>query len=304
MQTNETWGFIDGYASITKEELWALDRAFLECLSESVAHLSRNMSCRVLGLTGPTCSGKTTAAKLLISQLTHAEKEVKTVSLDDFFKDTFSRKALEGVDPSTLDFDSPDTLDTDLLDEFVETIFKEGRARKPIFNFVTGERDRWEEIVCDEDDVLLFEGIQVLYPKVYSIIQSHGGAVLGVRPDSAIVVGDKVFEPPFIRLCRRLVRDDLFRGATAEFTMGLWESVRRNEEENIFPYLPRCDVRIDTTIPYELNVLAPHLRRIFADVRSTDAHYEQAMEILQMFEGIEGIDSTVIPEGSLYKEFV
>ncbi len=304
MQTIQDWGFIKGYKSITKEELLALDAAFLQGLSDSVAHLSQNMNCRVLGLTGPTCSGKTTAAKLLINHLTRAEKQVKTVSLDDFFKDSFSRKNLEGVDPTTLDFDSPDTLDTDLLDEFVETIFKEGKARKPIFNFVTGERDCWEEIVCDEDDVLLFEGIQVLYPKVYSIIESHGGAVLGVRPESAIVVGDKTFDPPFIRLCRRLVRDDLFRGATAEFTLGLWESVRRNEEENIFPHLPRCDVRIDTTLPYELNVLAPHLRRIFAEIKSTDSHYEEAMEILQMFDGIEGIDSAVIPEGSLYKEFV
>ncbi len=304
MKKENAFAPIQGYRSIDKDTLIKIDREFLYGLSEMVKPFSAKEGTRVIGLTGPTCSGKTTTAKLLIDQLSHEERLVKTVSLDDFFKDSFSRADLKEIDPKTIDFDSPDTLDMPLLAEFVETVFREGRAKKPIFNFVTGTRDRYEEIECDDDDVLLFEGIQVLYPEVYSIIQRYGGSVICVRPESEIVIGDKHFEPNFIRLCRRIVRDERFRGAPADFTLALWEGVRRNEDKNIFPYIESCDLRVNTTLAYELNILAPILRKLFEGVSKNDEHYDDAVRILSMLEGIEGIDCSVIPEGSLYKEFV
>ena len=227
-----------------------------------------------------------------------------TVSLDDFFKDTFSRKELENADVTKLDFDSPDTLDTELLGEFLDEIFAKGRAKKPIFDFVSGERARYEELELDGDDVLLLEGIQVVYPAVISVIEAHGGKILCVRPESGIEIGGKRFEPDFIRLCRRLVRDANFRGAAPDFTLGLWGGVRRNEEENIFPHLNRCDVRIDTTLAYELNVLAPYLRRILPEIDENNRYYKQSREILKLLEDVEGIESFVISPDSLYKEFV
>ncbi len=294
-----------GQYKIDQEYIEKCDREFEELLEHAV-----KLSCdaregaRVMGLTGPTCSGKTTAAKKLLHRFHEKGKRVVTVSLDDFFKDCFSRKSLENVKVEELDFDSPDTLDTELLSRFVDKIFADGRAEKPIFDFVKGERCRYEEIVCGENDVLLFEGIQVLYPSVLSIIESHGGWILCVRPESGIEIGGKKFEPDFIRLCRRLVRDAKFRGASPDFTLSLWDSVRRNEEENIFPYLERCNVRIDTTLSYELNVLAPYLRRILPSIEWGSKHHKQSLEILGLLEEVVGIESFVISEDSLYKEFV
>ncbi len=295
---------IKGYSAIDKATLQRLDREFSSRLAASVKSLDRKENGRIIGLTGPTCSGKTTAAGLLIDHLTEHSKAVKTVSLDDFFKDVFSREELKDIDPTTLDFDSPDTLDTELLERFTEKIFKEGHAEKPIFDFVSGKRLPGGEIVCDEDDVLLFEGIQVLYPAVYDILKKYNGSVMCVRPESDILVGDKLFEHDFIRLCRRLVRDYHFRSADPSFTLSLWESVRRNEEENIFPHLDRCDLRIDTTLGYELNVLAPYLRELLQTVQPSDRNYAYSREILSRFEGIEGIDPACLPLDSLYHEFV
>lgn len=293
-----------GFCSIDENFVKECDARFEERLSSLMKDFAKKNTSRVIGLTGPTCSGKTTAAKKLIEYLGDEQKRVHTISLDDFYKAIYSREALAGADISKIDFDSPDTLDCEELDRFVSELFSTGVAKKPIFDFETGERSRYEEIISDGDDVYLFEGIQVLYPSVLSIIESHGGKVLCVCPESAIEVGGRQFEPNFIRLCRRLVRDSNFRASTPEFTFAVWDGVRKNERENIFPFMHRCDLLIDTTLEYELNILAPYLRRLLSDMKEGDEHYAKSLEILEAFKGIEGIDSAVIGERSLYKEFV
>ena len=294
-----------GRYKIDQDFIEKCDREFDGILEQSVRLLCHNSDgIRVMGLTGPTCSGKTTAAKKLLRRFDENGKRVVTVSLDDFFKDCFSRESLADVKVEELDFDSPDTLDTELLSRFVEEIFKNGRAQKPIFDFVKGERSRYEEVVCGEGDVMLFEGIQVLYPAILSVIENYGGQIMCVRPESGLEIGGKRFEPDFIRLCRRLVRDANFRGASPDFTLSLWNSVRRNEEENIFPHIHRCTIEIDTTLAYELNVLAPYLRRILPGIEWGSKHHKESLEILGLLEDVVGIESFVISEESLYREFV
>ena len=294
----------EGARKIDAEFVRACDAEFDAKLSVLMREFAKKNCSRVIGLTGPTCSGKTTAAKKLIEYLGDEHKKVHTISLDDFFKANFSRAELEGADFSKIDFDSPDTLDVPELERFTSQLFSTGVAKKPIFNFETGERDEYEEIVSDEDDVYIFEGIQVLYPTVLSIIESHGGSVLCVCPESGIEIGGVKFKPNFIRLCRRLVRDNNFRASTPEFTFSVWDGVRRNEKENIFPFIDRCDLIIDTTHAYEMNILAPYLRRLLSSMTKGDEHYPKCLEILDAIKDIEGIDSSVIGDKSLYKEFV
>ena len=311
MEKNEIVGVVSsgifckqGYRRIDKRLMSRCDKAFDLRLDGAVDYIAGKGDIRVLGLTGPTCSGKTTAAKKLISFLEDSKKRVHTVSLDDFFKESFSRSQLDGLDPSKIDFDSPDTLDIEELDRFVGEIFSRGVSRKPVFDFVSGERVRYDEIVADGDDVFIFEGIQVLYPAVISVIERSGGSIIGVRPQSGIIVEDRVLEPNFIRLCRRLVRDYNFRGASPEFTFAVWDGVRRNEEENIFPHIDKCDIEIDTTLEYEINILAPYLRRVLGGMSENDPHYKKSREILEMFEGIEGAERDWLSKTSLYREFV
>lgn len=294
----------NGFLRIDEKYVKDRDREFEEILSEKVGMICDGGAPRVIGLTGPTCSGKTTAAKKLISHLGDSKKIVHVISLDDFFKEVFSREELKNVDPSKIDFDSPDTLDVELFESFVNELFTKGSATKPIFDFKTGERREYETFSADDDDVFIFEGIQVLYPSVISVIEKMGGAVMCVCPTSAIEVKGEIFEPDFIRLCRRIVRDYNFRGSTPEFTLAVWGGVRKNEDTNIFPYFERCDVMIDTVLTYELNVLAPYLRKILALVPIKSEFYSQAQGILERFEGIEGIASSAVGAGSLYKEFV
>ena len=296
---------INGRLVADKDFIDESDAKFDEMLSLAARNVFSGDE-KIIGLTGPTCSGKTTAAKKLKSIVEGMGKNMQVISLDDFFKDEFSKQEIDrdSADADGLDFDSPDTLDMPLLTEFVHDLFSKGRATKPIFDFKTGTRPEYYEVIRHDDDVFVFEGIQVLYPDVVKLLGSEGSKTLFVCPQSAIAIGDVTFEPNEIRLMRRIVRDKNFRDTNAGFTMALWESVRRNEENNIFPNVDENCIKVDTTQPYEINILKPYLLEDLKVVTPDSKYYNTRLEIEKKLCGIEGASSELIGTNSLYKDFV
>lgn len=296
---------VHGRPTVDREFIESCDKKFDEALSLA-AHRVFSGNKKIIGLTGPTCSGKTTAAKKLKTIMEGMGKRMQVISLDDFFKDEFSKKKINRntADADGLDFDSPDTMDILLLSEFVHDLFSKGRAMKPTFDFKTGTRPEYHEIVRHEDDVFVFEGIQVLYPEIVKLLGSEGSKTLFVCPRSSIEVEGRVFEPNEIRLLRRIVRDKNFRDTNASFTMSLWESVRRNEENNIFPNVDDNCIMVDTTQAYEINILRPYLLKNLEIITPDCRHYELRRQIEEKLQGICDADSAFIGKNSLYKEFV
>lgn len=288
---------------IDKNFIDKCDKEFDEILSLAAAKVYTGKE-KIIGLSGPTCSGKTTASNKLAGIIGDMGANMKIISLDDFFKDMFSRDDLDPDDAEGLDFDSPDTMDVELLENFVNDLFNKGRATKPTFDFKTGTRINYHEVVYNEGDVFVFEGIQVMYPSIEKIIAGMDSKILFACPSSTLKYGDTEFAPNHIRFLRRIVRDRHFRGASVSFTMSLWNSVRQNEELNIFPNIDDSCVMIDTTLDYELNILKPYLQEYLGEIGKDSKHYEAAREILESLNGINGADSAWIGENSLYKEFV
>ncbi len=291
-----------GYVRIDEAFVKECDREFDDVLNNTVETVCHDNSVKIIGITGPTCSGKTTTAKKVIGYYESHGIKLHVISLDDFFKDQFSKD--DFIDPKNVDFDSPDTFDTDLFYSFVTDLFQKGVAQKPIFNFQTGDREVGERIVMGEGDVLLFEGIQLLYPQVEAILHKMHGRSIYICPESGIQIGDVCVTKETLRLMRRLVRDCNFRAADPLFTLDLWASVRRNEDANIFPHAHKCDVRIDTTQRYELNILKPYLEKILPHVECESEYYELIEGMLSAVSGIESISRDTLSETSLYNEFV
>ena len=260
---------------------------------------------RLISLSGPTCSGKTTAAGMLSQYMKKVSSDVVIISIDDFYYDreylhVLSQK--KGLD--RIDYDSVDTIDTQEIKSFCEEMFSTGQVHCPIFNFKTGTREGYRLISADKDTTFIFEGIQAIYPQISSILEPYGSTSVYIAPLTPIVCGDKSFSSEEIRFMRRLVRDNNFRGADAEFTMYLWESVRENEEKNIYPYIDSCRYKIDSTHGYELGILKPYLDRILSHVKSESKYYDTARNILNEIADIEPVSSEYISLDSLYKEFV
>lgn len=284
------------------------DKSFYNRLCDVCEQIVEN-DLSVIGLTGPSCSGKTTMANILTGRLEKNGKQVHVISLDDFFYevDVLHRMSDDGE----IDYDSPDTIDIETLTETVDAIFRYGEVQLPRFDFLTGKREKGEKICAGPDDRFIFEGIQVLYPEVSRLLSKYDSyKCIYIAPKSEICVGGRVFKPNYIRLLRRLVRDFNFRGASADFSLYLWESVRKNEEKNIFPHIDKCDYFIDSTLGYDINMLAPYLERILSMPHSgrgaiSEAEYRQeADKILAEISDVVPMEKSYLSDGSLYREFI
>ena len=289
----------------TRDEVHRCEARFASRLSEIAAEIGGKSTLRVCTLTGPTCSGKTTAAEMLVSRLLSYGKRVHVISIDDFYYPTeylrrlSAEKGLDGID-----YDSVDTIDLATLREFTEEIFSSSVVHCPIFDFGHGTRTGYREMAIDDRDVFLFEGIQAAYPEVTSLFAEHGSVSLYIAPHTPIKAEGHTFEPNEIRLLRRIVRDENFRHTSAEFTMGMWESVRRNEEVHIFPHIGKEHLRLDSTMPYEIGMLRPYLERALSRVSPQSPHRVEADRILSVIAQTPPLDASWIEEGFLYREFI
>lgn len=281
------------------------DAEFEARMDAVVRRIAHTPELRMVGLTGPTCSGKTTAAKKLIQYLgTHGHR-VHLVSIDDFYydKEVLHERAEQNPDVE-IDYDSEETIDVGLLEEKAKSLLAGNPTELPRFNFQTGCRERGETVDPEPDDVFLFEGIQVLYPRVNDILNHGAYRSIYIAPQSEIGMAGEVFVPNRIRLLRRLVRDFRYRASDPEFTLYLWKSVRANEEKSIFPNAHLCHESIDSTMPYEIGMLKPYLEELLPRVGKDNEFFHVATALTETLREIRSVPSSYMTEHSLYKEFI
>lgn len=281
------------------------EREFEERLSGAVERVCEHRGVRLIGLSGPTCSGKTTAANKLIKHLASQGKKVHVISIDDFYYDRDVLIARANNDPNIeVDYDSEETIDLEELGRCISQVFTDEPTQVPKFDFLTGKRSGYVTIDADENDMFIFEGIQAIYPSVTELFRKYDYKSVYISVESGIQIEDRTFSTDEIRLMRRLVRDYNFRGAAPEFTLYLWESVRTNEELSIFPYAVDCDYFINSTMPFEINMLAPYLREILPKVPADNKFRGKAEAMLKKIEGIQAVSPKLLSADSLYNEFL
>ncbi|MBR2459774.1 MAG: hypothetical protein IKB34_00880 [Clostridia bacterium] len=280
------------------------DKEFENRLDEIMKAVCSVNGLRYLTLSGPTCSGKTTASKKLISEFCERGKKVKIISLDDFFRNRSTLEAEARAEGRKVDFDSEKALDLDALGSFVASL-KEGRAsRLPKFDFKLGKRIEGELFSPEDTDIIIFEGIQAIYPAFTSMISGIPCLSLIINVEDPLTVGDTVFSPRTVRLMRRLVRDYRFRGASPEFSFLLWESVTENEDKNILPFVGNADLRLNSLLGYEACMMKPYLCPLMESVPKDSPYRKRAEMFLEAMRDIDMISSDYLPENALYREFI
>lgn len=273
-----------------------LDRVMKEVCKEDMKYLT---------LSGPTCSGKTTASKKLISEFSERGKKVKIISLDDFFRDAKVLTTEAETGKTRLDFDSEKALDLPVLEKFMDDLQNGREALLPRFDFTLARRTHFDTFRADDVDIIVFEGIQAIYPAFTSMFKKDAKVrsfYISVLSD--LQLGNVNVSPREVRLWRRIVRDYRFRAASPEFTFLLWEGVTANEDVNILPFADNADFKIDSLMGYEACMLKEPITELLSSISHSSEYYEKSRNILGDFENIAHISEKYLPEHSLYHEFL
>ena len=284
------------------------ERFVLQCEREFEERLM-SVSDKVIGsqakivlLTGPTCSGKTPMADKLIHDFKEIGKDVSIVSIDDFFMERNDSRTVE-LDRK-IDYDSIDALDFPLLAKCIEDIKSGKDFKTPIYDFVSQKRSGYKEYKNTENSVFIFEGIQAVYKEITPLFEGENYIGIFANVDEDAEINGIYFNRDDIRLSRRIVRDRKFRGAKADFSLYLWETVRENEDKNIYPNKHICRLQLDSFLGYELFVLKKYIIEVLKDVDLTSKYYPKARELKEKFATLEDISFDYVPKNSLYTEFL
>ncbi len=288
-------------ADQAQEYLLACEKAFSDGIDNALEEIFTGDAVKTIALAGPTCSGKTTTAKKLTARIGLAGKHAVVLSIDDFF---LSRDDRNVVDDEPPDYDSAAALDLRYLEFFMKRLNAGLPVLVPRYDFASTGRVGYDEYIPAENDIYVFEGIQAVYPEVTRLFGANTKSVFISVADDA-VYRDVILEKDEIRLLRRTVRDFKFRGATPEFTLHLWETVRDNEEKNIFPNA-HCDIRLDSFLPYEPFILSRYAVDLLRTIPQPSRYRAQAEELsseLLVYE-CPYFEESMIPDNSVFREFI
>ncbi len=258
---------------------------------------------RFVFIAGPSSSGKTTFANRLAIQLRSHGAKPHTISLDNYF---LSREKTPRDANGQYDFECIEALDLEAFNVDMNNLCAGKTVDMPVFNFVSGEREyKGKYLTLEENDILVIEGIHGLNNKLsYSLPEESVFRIYISALTQLNIDNHNRIPTTDARLIRRMVRDNQYRGATASKTIGMWESVRRGEENFIFPFQEQADAMFNSVLIYELAVLKQYAEPLLFHVPRESAQYSEARRLIKFLDYFLGVSSEKIPYNSLLREFI
>lgn len=254
-------------------------------------------------IAGPSSSGKTSFSHRLSIQLRTLGKVPHPIALDDYFVD---REFTPRDEKGDYNFECLEAIDIKKFNEDMCRLLKGERLELPTFNFKTGKREyngKYKKL--GPDDILVIEGIHGLNEKTSYALPEESKYKIYISALTNINIDEHNRIPTTDgRLLRRLVRDARTRGADARKTISMWPSVRRGEEENIFPYQEDADAMFNSVLIYELAVLKQFAEPLLFQISKEDKEYHEAKRLLKFLDYFLGVTSESLPNNSICREFV
>jgi len=258
---------------------------------------------KVVLISGPSSSGKTTFSKRLGIQLLTNSISPQAISLDDYFVERVNTPLDENGD---YDYESIEALDLPLFHHDLELLLAGEEVEIPTYNFETGKREyRGNKIKLNDNTILIMEGIHALNPRLTENIANERKFKIYVSVLTTIPIDCHNWIPTSDnRLIRRIIRDYNTRGYSAQDTISRWTSVRRGEEKWILPFQIYADAMFNSSLIFELSVLRHHAEYILSEVPQNCDEYSEAHRLLQFIRDFKPFPEKEIPRNSLIREFV
>ena len=257
---------------------------------------------KVVLISGPSSSGKTTSCYKLAMYLSSFGLTPKVISMDNFFKERVETpKKANGE----YDFESLDALDLKLFNKTLKDLLDGKTVKMPTFDFYSGEKKFKDEMTLAKTDILLIEGIHALNPKLLPDIPREYKYKVYLSPLTAINIDkDNRMSTTDNRLLRRMIRDNRTRGYNVSRTLDLWDDVREGEEKYVFAYQDEADYVFNTSLIYEFCVLKTYVLPLLYSVKSDDKNYNEAVRLMKILNVFLPIPSEAIPADSILREFI
>jgi len=258
---------------------------------------------RVVLITGPSSSGKTTVTKRLSVQLKACGLRPISFSTDDYFVNRLDTPLLPD---GSFDFDNFETVDHAALERDVVSILKGETVEVPEYNFVTGIREyNGRKIHLGRGNVLIIEGIHALNPKLIPSVDPSRQFKIFISTLTSIPLDHHNWVPTSDnRLLRRIVRDYNKGAFTARETISQWPNVRAAEEKWIYPYQENADVMFNSAYLVEFAVLRNHAEPILASVPKNCPEYSEAHRLLKFIHYFTPVPDKDVPSTSLLRAFI
>ena len=272
-------------------------------IGEIAKQIAERGNVRFVLVAGPSSSGKTTFSHRLSIQLRVNGLKPHPIAVDNYFVD---REKTPRDKDGNYNFECLEAIDIQKFNEDMRDLLLGKEVDLPVFDFKTGKRqyeNRPKKL--GEKDILVIEGIHCLNPKLTEMMDDENKFKIYISGLTQLNIDEHNRIPTTDgRLIRRLVRDARTRGSSAMRTISMWPSVRKGEEENIFPYQEQADVMFNSSLLYELAMLKQYVEPLLFGVDKESEEYLEAKRLLKFFDYFVGIGSEYVPTNSLLREFI
>lgn len=272
-------------------------------ISDIANRIAEQPDKKFIMIAGPSSSGKTSFSHRLSIQLRARGLTPHPIGVDDYFVD---REFTPRDENGEYDFECLQCVDTEQFNKDMMDLLQGKRVAMPTFSFIQGKREyKGNYLQLGEQDILVIEGIHCLNDALSYALPPESKFKIYISALTQLNIDEHNRIPTTDgRLIRRMVRDARTRGASARDTIARWPSVRRGEEENIFPYQETADVMFNSALIYELSVLKSYAEQLLFGIPMDVPEYQEAKRLLKFLDYFLAVDSTVIPHNSLLKEFI
>ena len=294
----------EGHATDLINVSEALQEKKIAQIADEITHRDQDgKRVKLVLISGPSSSGKTTFSKRLSIQLMTNGLKPYPISLDDYF---VNRNDTPLDENGKHDFESLYAVDLPFFEEQLSTLLNGGEVELPRYNFTTGKREMsGKKLRIDEHMILIIEGIHALNPALTPHIPNENKYKVYVSALTTILLDNHNYIPTTDnRLLRRIIRDYKYRNYSAEETIARWPSVREGEEKWIFPYQENADAMFNSALLFELAVLKDYVEPVLRKVPNRCPEYSEAHRLLRFLNYFVSVQDKELPPTSLLREFL
>ena len=285
-------------------DLMMVQEALMEANVAQIAkEIAASKDHKFVMIAGPSSSGKTTFSHRLSVQLRAQGLNPYPIALDNYYKNRVDTpKDANGQ----YDYECLGAMDVEGFNRDMKCLLEGETIELPVYNFIAGKREyKGNYLRLNDGDILVCEGIHGLNEEMSYALPAESKFKIYISALTSLNVDEHNRIPTTdVRLIRRMVRDFRTRGKSAKDTLAMWDSVRRGEEENIFPYQEDADAMFNSALIYELCVLKQFAEPLLFGIGEEEAEYQEAKRLLKFLDYFLGVTSEALPNNSILREFV